>query len=177
MHSNLKKNNKNIVEFMLIYNRHKTKVYNFTLKMLGDTDLTKDVVQNVFMKLFTSLNNIKNKSSIQSWIFKTTRNEIYSVYRRKKIRNEVNYELNDELLSICTENKIDEDLEKKELKQLIFTNLNQLPHEQKEVFLLKEYGQLSYREISELLGVEEGLVKSRLYKTRQKLISILSKVL
>ena len=53
-----KRNNKKIVEFMLISNRHKTKVYNFTLQMLRDADTTEDVVQNVFMKLFENLNNI-----------------------------------------------------------------------------------------------------------------------
>ena len=162
---------------MLIYNRHKTKVYNFTLQMLRDTDMTKDVVQNVFMKLFSNLNNIKNKSSIQSWIFKTTRNEIFTVYRKRKTRNEVNYDLTDEQFSVLAENQITEEYEKKELKQLIMKNLEQLPQEQKEVFLLKEYGQLSYREIAGLLEIDEGLVKSRLYKTRQKLISLLSKVL
>ncbi len=162
---------------MLIYNRHKTKVYNFTLQMLRDTDMTKDVVQNVFMKLFSNLNNIRNKSSIQSWIFKTTRNEIFTVYRKRKTRNEVNYDLNDEQFSVLEENQISEEYEKKELKELILKNLEQLPQEQKEVFLLKEYGQLSYREISGLLEIDEGLVKSRLYKTRQKLISQLSKVL
>ncbi|HED06576.1 MAG TPA: RNA polymerase sigma factor [Ignavibacteria bacterium] len=173
----MKRNDKNIVEFMLIYNRHKTKVYNFTLQMLRDTDMTKDVVQNVFMKLFSNLNNIRNKSSIQSWIFKTTRNEIFTVYRKRKTRNEVNYDLNDEQFSVLEENQISEEYEKKELKELILKNLEQLPQEQKEVFLLKEYGQLSYREISGLLEIDEGLVKSRLYKTRQKLISQLSKVL
>jgi len=173
----LKRNGKNIVEFMLIYNRHKTKVYNFTLQMLKDTDLTKDVVQNVFMKLFSNLNKIKNKSSIQSWIFTTTRNEIFTVYRKRKIRNEVNYDLTDEQFSILTENQITEMYEKKELKELILKNLEQLPQEQKEVFLLKEYGQLSYREIAGLLKIDEGLVRSRLYKTRQKLILLLSKVL
>jgi len=145
--------------------------------MLRDTDMTKDVVQNVFMKLFSNLNNIRNKSSVQSWIFKTTRNEIYAVYRRKKTRNEVDYDLTDEQFSILVENQISEDYEKKELKELILKNLEQLPQEQKEVFLLKEYGQLSYREIAGLLEIDEGLVKSRLYKTRQKLISLLSKVL
>ena len=162
---------------MLIYNRHKTKVYNFTLQMLRDVDMTKDVVQNVFIKLFVNLNNIKNKSSIQSWIFKTTRNEIYAVYRKKKIRNEVNYDLSDEQFSVLAENRIADEYEKKEMKQIILKNLDLLPQEQREVFLLKEYGQLGYREIAELLVIDEGLVKSRLYKTRQKLISLLSKVL
>lgn len=173
----MKNDNKHIVEFMLIYNRHKTKVYNFTLQMLKDKAAAEDVVQNVFMKLYSNLSKIKNKASVHFWIFKTTRNEIYSIYRKKKIRNEINYDFVDEQFSDSSENKIAESYEQNELKQLVIKNLKQLPQEQKEVFLLKEYGQLTYREIADLLGIDENLVKSRLYKTRQKLISQLSKAL
>jgi len=173
----LKKSNNHIVEFMLIYNRYKTNVYNFTMQMLKNKAATEDVVQNVFMKLYLNFTTIKHKSSIQYWIFKTTRNEIYGVFRRKKIRNEIDSEFIDEQFSDFSENQIAESYELNELKQLLMKNLEQLPQEQKEVFLLKEYGQLSYREIADLLGIDESLVKSRLYKTRQKLISKLSKVL
>ncbi len=173
----MKKSNNHIVEFMLIYNRYKTNVYNFTMQMLKNKAATEDVVQNVFMKLYLNFTTIKHKSSIQYWIFKTTRNEIYGVFRRKKIRNEIDSEFIDEQFSDFSENQIAESYELNELKQLLMKNLEQLPQEQKEVFLLKEYGQLSYREIADLLGIDESLVKSRLYKTRQKLISKLSKVL
>jgi len=162
---------------MLIYNRHKTKVYNFTLQMLKDKAAAEDVVQNVFMKLFSNLTTIKNKASIQFWIYKTTRNEIYSVFRKNKIRNEVGYELVKDSNYDNPENQLAECFEKKELKQIVMKNLEQLSPEQKEVFLLKEYGRLSYKEIASLLEIDENLVKSRLYKTRQKLISKLSKIL
>ncbi|MCB0744909.1 MAG: RNA polymerase subunit sigma, partial [Ignavibacteriae bacterium] len=49
-------------------------------------------------------------------------------------------------------------------------------YEQKEVYLLKEYGGLSYKEISETLVIDVDLVKSRLYKVRQKLINKISKM-
>ncbi len=145
--------------------------------MLKNKAAAEDVVQNVFMKLYSNLGSIKNKASIQFWIFKTTRNEIYSVYRKMKIRNEIGYEFSENHFSQLTRNQVDELYEQKEFKQLVMKNVEQLPQEQKEVFLLKEYGQLTYREIATLLKIDEKLVKSRLYKTRQKLISLLSKVL
>jgi RNA polymerase sigma-70 factor (ECF subfamily) len=55
--------------------------------------------------------------------------------------------------------------------------LNGMAFEQREVFLLKEYGGFSYREIAEVMNINEDLVKSRLFKTRRKLIEKLSKVL
>jgi len=145
--------------------------------MLKDKAAAEDVVQNAFLKLYLNLDNIKKKSSIQYWIFKTVRNEIYGIFRKEKTRNEIHYDSIDEKVYGYSESQITESFEKKELKQLIMKNLELLPNEQKEVFLLKEYGQLSYREIADLLKIDKSIVKSRLYKTRQKLISQLSKVL
>ena len=72
--------------------------------------------------------------------------------------------------------KLDEDFELKEMNQLIMKELIKIPIEQREVFLLKEYSGLSYKEIACMMSIDEDLVKSRLYKTRQKLISRLSKI-
>ena len=73
--------------------------------------------------------------------------------------------------------KLEEELELKELHELIMNELDKLEIEQREVFLLKEYGNLSYKEISDVMKIDENLVKSRLYKTRQRLIAKLSKVI
>jgi len=145
--------------------------------MLKDKAAAEDVVQNAFLKLYLNLDNIKNKSSVQFWIFKTARNEIYGIFRKEKTRNEIHYDSIDENAYAFSESQVAESFEKKELKQLVMKNLELLPQEQKEVFLLKEYGELSYREIADLLKIDKSLVKSRLYKTRQKLISQLAKVL
>ena len=81
----------------------------------------------------------------------------------------------DELIKPSSEN-LEVEFEKRELKNLILHELNNLPDDQKEVYLLKEYGGLSYKEIAGIMEIEESLVKSRLYKTRQKLISLLRRV-
>ena len=74
---------------------------------------------------------------------------------------------------ISSEN-IEYQFELKEMKNLILNELEKMSIEQKEIFLLKEYGGLSYKEISAISNINENLVKSRLYKTRQKLINRLS---
>ena len=67
-------------------------------------------------------------------------------------------------------------VEMKEMKKIILGELDKMNYEQKEVYLLKEYGGLSYKEISETLVIDVDLVKSRLYKVRQKLINKISKM-
>jgi RNA polymerase sigma factor (sigma-70 family) len=79
-------------------------------------------------------------------------------------------------LEIDASIRLDEEFEIQEMKEIIMKELDKLSVEQRDVFLLKEYGGLSYKEIAEIMKIDEELVKSRLYKTRQKLIYKLSKV-
>ncbi len=144
--------------------------------MLNDKILCEDVVQTVFLKFYENVDFIRDKESTKSWLFTTARNEVFSIYRKKKVRKIV-HPVEDEEEFRVNENSITEDYEMKEIKELLQIELDDLPDEQREIYLLKEYGQLSYKEISDTLGIDEGLVKSRLYKTRQKLINRLSKVL
>lgn len=163
------------IEYTLTYNRFKKKVYNYVLKMIGDKMSAEDIVQTIFLKLFENWNNIQNKNNIEFWIFRTTRNEVYGYYRTKKVRlDQFNVEDSDEL-EIDSLTYIDELFEIAEMKELLNKTLNQMPPEQKEIFILKEYSGLSYNEIASLLQIEEKLVKSRLFKVRQKLIDKLSK--
>ena len=55
--------------------------------------------------------------------------------------------------------------------------LNGMAFEQREVFILKEYAGLSYKEIASVMNIDESLVKSRLFKTRQKLVKRLGPII
>lgn len=167
---------KNIVEFALIYNQHKTKIYNYARKMLSDKMICEDIVQNVFVKFFQNMNFIKNTGRIDVWLFTTTRNEIYSFYRTKRSHVDQFGVQDIDEIDIDSSTKVDEEFELQEMKEMIMKELDKLPVEQRDVFLLKEYGGLSYKEISDIMKIDEELIKSRLYKTRQKLIYKLSKV-
>jgi RNA polymerase sigma-70 factor (ECF subfamily) len=78
-------NTDHIVDFTLIYNRFKKKLYNYVLKMTQDIMLTEDIVQNIFLKLFQNIYSIRYKENINYWLFTTARNEVYGFYRRKRI--------------------------------------------------------------------------------------------
>ncbi len=166
----------NIVEFTLIYNRHKTRLYNYARKMLGDVMTCEDIIQNVFIKYFENMNKIRNSERIDVWLFTATRNAIYTFYRTKKSHVDQFSVQDADEIQIDSSVKIDEEFEIRELNGLIMSELDKLSIDQRDVFLLKEYGGFSYKEISDVMKIDENLVKSRLYKTRQKLISKLSKV-
>lgn len=171
------RSNKDIVEFTLIYNRHKVKVYNYVLRMINDKMMCEDIVQNVFLKFFENLNLIRNKNSVNFWLFKTARNEIYTYFRRKKVRVDQFGVADTDDIEIPNSANVELEYEHKELKELILTELDLMSFDQKEVFVLKEYAGLSYKEIASVMSIDENLVKSRLFKTRKKLVKRLGPII
>ena len=145
--------------------------------MVQDRMLCDDIIQDVFMKLYKNLDRIRNKNSILFWLFKTTRNEIYDYYRSKYIRVDQFNVADSDDIELESGESLELEIEHKDLKKMIFAELDKMDVAQKEVYLLKEYGGLSYKEISAVLGIDENLVKSRLYKTRQKLIKRFEKII
>lgn len=144
--------------------------------MLKDKMYADDIVQDVFIKLFENLNNIQNKQSIQFWLFKTARNQILGFLRSTKTKKLLSDTVDIDDVEISSDKSLADEIENKELNKLILRELEIMNIDFKEVFILKEYSGLSYKEIASLLSIDEGLVKSRLYKARQKLIKKISKL-
>lgn len=76
-------NQSKLVEFTLIFNKYKTRVYNYAYRMLSNQMIAEDIVQDVFLKLFDNLDKIRKKESIEFWLIKTVRNEIFSYHRNQ----------------------------------------------------------------------------------------------
>lgn len=144
--------------------------------MLNDKMRADDIVQDVFIKLFENLNNIHNKQSVQFWLFKTARNEVMAFFRSTKNKKLISNTVDLEKVEIEKSYSLSDEIENKELNKLILNELDIMNEDFREVFILKEYSGLSYKEIASLLEIDEELVKSRLYKTRQKLINKISKL-
>ena len=165
-----------IIEFTILFNKYKKRIYNYALKMLSDKMRADDVVQDVFIKLFENLNNIHNKQSIQFWLFKTARNEMMSFLRNTKNKKFISESVDIEKFEIENKDSLAEEIENRELRKLILDELDSMSEDFREVFVLKEYSGFSYKEIASLLDIDENLVKSRLYKARQKLVNKISKL-
>ncbi len=167
--------NNNIAIFYKYYEKHKSGIFNFALRMLKDADEASEISQNVFVKFFDNLNAIKEESKIPAWLFTTARNEIYArIKHRKRFYGESERE--DVISTAEVANPLDE-AERNDLRELLKTELERLSELNREIFLLREYGGLSYKEIAEAVGLDESKVKSRLFKTRKKLTERISKLI
>ena len=160
------------ISFSNIYNNHKKPVYHYALKMVQSSMTAEDIVQNVFMKLFEKMDSIKSFESVRFWLLKTARNEVYSYFRKTKSRKEEALEENEETL---IESNLGNEIEEKEAQEIVRNEIDLLPAEFREIFVLREYSELSYEEIGQMLGLSKEIIKSRLFSIRQKLIKNVSK--
>lgn len=167
----------NIIEFTLIYNRHKIRLFNYVKKMISSTAAAEDIIQTVFLRFYENMPNIKKSDSHEFWLFKTARNEVYNLYRSKKVRNSLLENIDFECLPSNEKEGTEYLYDQKEMHSLIIKELSTFPLDQREAYLLKEYSGLSYKEIASLLDIDEDLVKSRLFKVRRKLVEKISKIL
>jgi len=142
--------------------------------MVSDRMTTEDIVQNVFLKLHENLNRIRVAGSVNYWLFRTARNEIYMWYRKQKSYRQIFDPTDLDELEIDSGMNLTDKVETKELSEIINEEISFLPEVQKEVFILKEYGGLSYKEIGAIMSINEELVKSRLFKIRKRLTNRLS---
>lgn len=137
------------------------RVFNFALRYANDRYFAHEVVQNTFIQAFEKIHQLKDPAKLRSWLYRIASNNC-STEGRKRARRQVT-EVNEQILSHADPNNPVVMVEKQELKQLVMDLLQQIPDEQREVIIMKEYEGLKFREISEALGLSENTVKSRMY--------------
>ena len=117
-----------------------------------------DLVQNTFFAYFKNKDNFNHNSSLYTYLYAIMLNKIKKYYTKKKllslkVRELANIEIN-----------TDSEYEKFERKELISKIIVQMPFKYKTVLILRFFEELSYAEISEIIGWKLGTVKSRLFK-------------
>ncbi len=136
----------------------------YLTKNHADTD---DVLQNVFIKVYKNIGKFKGESKLYSWLYRIATNESLSFLQKKaRQQNISSEELQQQLINNLTADVYYEgDAIQIKLEQAIAT----LPDKQQQVFMLKYYQELKYREISELLNTSEGALKASYHLAVKKI--------
>jgi RNA polymerase sigma-70 factor (ECF subfamily) len=149
--------------FADLYERHKTGIYRYCMRMLADSDTAEDMTQETFVKMYTNIRELQSVDSFLPWLFRIARNEVM-MHLRQHRRNGT--QSDKDIWDETTPHELTVAAETTEIVQRLLQNLRS---EYREVILLREYEQLSYVEIATVTGDTESSVKSRLFKARKAL--------
>lgn len=149
-----------------IWDEFDAKLRLFILKRVTDEDAAEDVLQEVYLKIHSNIQTLRDETKLQSWLYQIARNAIIDHYRKQRTIGELT-----EMLAFSAdpwENDGDHD-SLSELYQSIESMINRLPHKYREALLLTEYQGLSQKEMAERLGISLAATKSRVRRAKEKL--------
>lgn len=146
--------------FQLIYDKHRNRIYKTAIKFLKSPIIAQDVVQDVFLKLWFERKAINASMPLEAWLFTVAKNNILNKLR--KIANE--WKAIDQLThkSTFTENTTEEMVGAAEFKRNLALAILALPEQQKSVFRLSKFENLTYFQIGQQLGISPLTVKTHL---------------
>ncbi len=161
------------------------KVFYIAYRMLGNLEEAKDLAQEVFISVFDSIKDLREEVKFDAWLTQITLNHCRNRWKYLKRRQYFNSDSLDDPVetedgdmprAVCDPSGNPEMLyEKKMIQQLIQRGLQKLKEDQRELLVLRDLQGFSYEEMSELLGLPEGTVKSKLHRARVVLKRVLER--
>ena len=136
-------------------------------KMLGDSEVAEEICHEAFIKLYERGDGIPTGEEAKYWLIRVAKNLALNHEKRRGREKQAYHKALHEPMK-PSESGESEYL-KKESSLLVREALKKLPAKLREVLILKEYGDLSYREIASILKISEGNVKVRVYRARERL--------
>jgi len=154
-------------------------VYNLALKMTRNEEDALDISQEAFVKAYRQLRNFRGESKFSVWMYRLTYNLCIDFLRRKPKTDAISLNQEDESGDITPieipdlRNLPENSTIRNEMRKNIVESIKELPLKHREAIVMREIAGMSYEEIASTLNINVGTVKSRLARSRLKLIEIL----
>jgi RNA polymerase sigma-70 factor (ECF subfamily) len=155
----------------LIVRQYWRKVFNVAYKFVGKHDEAEDLTQDIFLKIFKSLDTFDRRANFQTWLISISRNLCIDHYRSvRKERETIDRDVDaNELTPASREPGPVAALEQRDRVTLLRQAMAELPDTLKTAVLMRDIQELSYQEIADRLRLPEGTVKSRINRGRTEL--------
>jgi RNA polymerase sigma-70 factor (ECF subfamily) len=152
---------------------YKEKLYWHIRYILKNHDDTDDVLQNTFIKIYKNIRKFKGDSRLYSWMYRIAKNESITFLNKRAKRLKItNEELQNKIISNL---ESDVYFEADNIKLKLQKAIQSLPEKQREVFSLRYFEEMKYKEMSELLGSSESALKSNYHHASKKVEEFLKR--
>lgn len=165
--------------FEVLLSRHRKPVYNFILRFVGDKETAEDLLQEAFMRVIKGAEAYKRQAKFTTWLYTIARNLCVDQTRRRKHRKHASLDApmdasgddSGTLLDVIASNEMASDRKSvnKQLHATMQRAIEGLSEEQREVFLMREFLDMPFKQIADVVGVPENTVKSRMRYALEKL--------
>ena len=158
---------------------HEKGVYAIAQRMTGNAEDAADMTQETFIKAYNSLSSFRGDSKFSVWLYRIATNVCLDFLRSRSRKPTVSLSVEDDdgeetQMDIADESQSPEQLLERGLtRDAVRRGLKSLPPDYKQILLLREIQGLSYDEISDVLDLEVGTVKSRIFRARKRLCAFL----
>ncbi len=159
--------------FSILVRRWERPIYSLTLRMLGREEDARDASQEAFLAAYRNLNKFRGDAKFSSWMYRIALNACHSRLRNGKQAN-FSLDQTDETgrtMDVADERveNLPDRMQRDEQTWAVRKALQALPPEMRQVIILKEYEEMTFAEISEVLSLPLSTVKSRLYTGLQQM--------
>ena len=162
-----------IDQFALIIDRYEQKLFRYIMR-LGDfsTAEWEDILQNIFIRVYTHLNEYDGNFAFSSWIYRIAHNTTIDTYRKNSRKGIVR--LDDEMYewlreTLSSDDDLPKNLREKDMRLLVQDSFQSLTPEQREVIILKYIEWRDYSEISDILRIPIGTVGTLIHRAKKQL--------
>ncbi len=151
--------------------RHRQPAFLLALQMLGNRDDAMDVTQDAMLRFFTTLGSFDSERRVQPWLFTIVRNQVRDLWRRRHRRPGDSVPDGDSLTSqlVSPSASPEADLRRQQVREEVWRALAKLPAEKREIIVLRDFHDLAYDAIAQVLDIPIGTVMSRLHGARRQL--------
>lgn len=160
--------------FKTVISLYQRKVFALAYSFFHNSEDAMDIVQETFLRLHQKAGMYKKGNNFQSWLLQITKNLCIDSYRKNHSKHASLKDGRDISELNIQDPKASEGFFSSDLRGILTDCINKLSEKQKMVFLLKQYNQMEYREIAEILNVATGTVKSLHFKAIQNLRALVS---
>jgi len=149
--------------FKKLLDLYQERLYWHIRKLVITHENADDVLQNTFLRIYKSLPNFQQKSSLHTWMYRIAYNESLRFLEENKKKHHLSL---DDVGRKYLNNLVDDTFfEGDEIQLKLQRILSELPEKERQIFQMKYYDDLKFREMEEILGIKEGTLKSSYYNT------------
>ncbi len=163
--------------FNRVVETYRKRILGTIARLIGRPEDVEDVGQEVFLRLYFSLDQLRTPEMFEPWLYRLTVNAAYDYLRRQRRRSESRMsDLSEQQVMLADaaagSKREDEEQRRKRIRELVDSLLSSISEQDRVLLTMKEIEGLSLKELEKVYGVNENALKVRLFRARQRVVKV-----